>query len=145
MEQTRAPASPQNVLHRPRSHARRVLVVDDNVDSREMLQTFLEMRGHTVRTAPHGVEALIAATSFIPDVILLDLCLPGMDGREVCARLRETPATRKAVIFALTAATIDTRAHHEDRTGWFDAHLLKPVDLDVVDVLVSSVGLSLDT
>jgi two-component system CheB/CheR fusion protein len=121
----------------PSFGARRILVVDDNGDCREMLTRFLEMQGHEVRTAVDGADALVVASEFCPEIIFLDLCMPGMDGVEACARLRERAETRHAVIFALTALAPDQRPARQAAAA-FDAHLLKPMDLDRIGALVSA-------
>ena len=86
-------------------------------------------RGHVTRTASSGLEALRLAAEFLPEVVLLDIGLPGMDGFEVARRLRAMPALKNAVLIAMTGY-----ASPEDRVtatqAGFDAHLVKPVDLE---------------
>jgi PAS domain S-box-containing protein len=82
--------------------ARRILVVDDNSDGLESLATLLGIAGHQVRIAADGPSALVAASEFGPDVVLLDIGLPGMDGYEVARRLRAQPAFRSTRLIALT-------------------------------------------
>jgi PAS domain S-box-containing protein len=105
---------------------RRVLVVDDNEDAREALRFLLDDEGHDVRTAADGPEALAVASGFRPDVVLLDIGLPGMDGYEVARRLREIPECRSVFI-----AAVSGYGQPEDRirsqAAGFDEHLLKPV------------------
>jgi two-component system CheB/CheR fusion protein len=76
---------------------RRVLVVDDNVDGAESVAMLLEHAGHAVRTARDGTEALAVTGEFRPDIVLLDIGLPGMDGYEVARRLRGRGETSKAL------------------------------------------------
>src|SRR6185369_16195020 len=71
--------------------AMKVLVVDDNHDAATSLSMLVDMLGHEVRTAYDGVEALDMASQFVPDVVLLDLGMPRMDGYEACRRLRAQP------------------------------------------------------
>jgi CheY-like chemotaxis protein len=107
---------------------RRILVVDDNRDSAESLAMLLRVRGHEVRTAYDGQQALAAAEDYRPGVVILDIGLPGLDGYGVARALRATPLFRDALLVALTGygAEEDRRACY--RAG-FDAHLVKPVDL----------------
>jgi CheY-like chemotaxis protein len=105
---------------------RRVLVVDDNADAREALRFLLEDEGHEVRTAGDGPDALREAESFCPDVVLLDIGLPGMDGYEVARRLRTLPAARNALIVAVSGYG-QAEDRERSRAAGFDDHLLKPV------------------
>lgn len=106
--------------------SRRILVVDDNHDAAESLQMVLEMQGHEVFVAHDGPAALEAAARHRPDLVLLDIGLPGLDGYEVAARLRQDPATAGARLVALTGY-----GHEEVRqralAAGFDAHFAKPV------------------
>jgi two-component system CheB/CheR fusion protein len=110
-----------------RHQTRRILVVDDNADGLETLAMLLELSGHEVRTASDGPGALTAASEFRPDVILLDIGLPGMDGYEVAGRLRTDPALRGVRLIALTGWGQDTDRERSRGAG-FDLHLVKPVD-----------------
>ena len=106
---------------------RRVLVVDDNADIVETTTLLLAMSGHQVRSAKDGLQALQVATAFRPDVVLLDIGLPLMDGYEVARRLRLEPATTGALLVALTGYGQEGDRQRGREAG-FDAHLLKPVD-----------------
>jgi CheY-like chemotaxis protein len=119
--------------------ARRILVVDDHLDSQEVLALFLKCCGHQVRTAADGGEALNLARSFRPHIVFLDLWLPDLDGFAICARLREGAETRRAVIFALTAAYVESPRRVREG-AWFDGHLMKPVELAAIGELVSRVS-----
>jgi two-component system CheB/CheR fusion protein len=127
-----APAVPMNAPaeRRPSAAAgeggRRVLVVDDNADAREALRFLLEDEGHAVRTAGDGPDALREAEAFYPEVILLDIGLPGMDGYEVARRLRTLPAARNASIVAVSGYG-QAEDRERSRAAGFDDHLLKPV------------------
>lgn len=107
---------------------RRILVVDDNADAARMLAALLRARGHHVETAGSGAAALETASVFRPDVVLLDIGLPGMDGYEVARRLREQPEARTAFLVALTGYGRPEDRRRSTEAG-FDAHLVKPVDL----------------
>ena len=116
---------------RPRSQPRRILVVDDNADSAQSLATLLSIQGHEVRTAGDGMEGLTAAESFRPEVVLLDIGMPRMDGYETARRLRAGPHGQSMLLLALTGWS-----HDEDRTrsreAGFDEHLVKPVDPELL-------------
>jgi PAS domain S-box-containing protein len=105
----------------------RVLVVDDNLDSLTSLAMLLRMSGDEVRTATDGAAALDVAKAFRPEVVLLDLGLPGMDGYEVGRRIRKMPEARSAVLVAQTGWGQDEDRRRSAEAG-FNAHLVKPVD-----------------
>jgi CheY-like chemotaxis protein len=107
--------------------ARRILVVDDNVDVVETTTMLLSLSGHQVRSAKDGLQALHVATEFRPDVVLLDIGLPLMDGYEVARRLRQTPQTAGALLIALTGYGQQGDRQRGKDAG-FDGHMLKPVD-----------------
>jgi CheY-like chemotaxis protein len=113
-----------------------VLVVDDNLDAREALRFLLEDEGHDVATAADGPQALEQARSFVPEIVLLDIGLPGMDGYEVARRLRLLPVCANAVIVAVSGyGQAEDRARSS--AAGFDDHLLKPVAPDLLLQIVS--------
>jgi PAS domain S-box-containing protein len=114
----------------------RVLVVDDNLDAAEMLAEWLGAIGHSVRVAADGPTALEIAAEFKPDVALLDIGLPVMDGYEVARRLREQPGCAKMRLIALTGYGQESD-HDRSRRAGFEDHLVKPVDLDAITHAVS--------
>jgi PAS domain S-box-containing protein len=110
---------------------RRILVVDDNEDSARSMCMLQHLRGHETRVAFTGPDALVIATGFAPDVVLLDIGLPGMDGFEVARRLRAMPVLDDTFLVAMTGyGNPDDRALA--RAAGFDEYLLKPVDLDLL-------------
>lgn len=113
----------------------RVLVVDDNVDGCVMLAHLLQLQGYGVRTAHTGPDALTGASAWLPDVVLLDIGLPQLDGYEVARRLRADPAMKRLKLVALTGYGNETDLQLAREAG-FDAHLLKPVDLAAVQKLL---------
>jgi CheY-like chemotaxis protein len=119
----------------------RVLVVDDNVDAVETLVMLLGLWGHDVRSAADGPAALQAAAAHHPDVVLLDITLPGMTGYDVARQLRADPELRDAVLVAMTGhgEAADKKAARE---AGFTLHLLKPVEPDVLQKLLAGLGAS---
>ncbi len=116
-----------------------ILVVDDNVDAANTLALLLQLGGNTVHCEYSGRDALLAASSMGPDVILLDIGMPGMDGYEVARQLRGQVSTRSAVLIALTGWGMQSDVNHAMKQG-FDHHLTKPVDAERLDELLSSIA-----
>ncbi len=123
----RPPVAPPPAASRTPAPRRRVLVVDDNRDAAETLAALLELWGHRVRVVHDGPAALEATALDPPEIVLLDIGLPGMDGYAVAARLREQAATRTARIVALTGFGQETD-RHTALTAGFDDHMTKPVN-----------------
>jgi CheY-like chemotaxis protein len=109
----------------------RILVVDDNHDATEALSGLLRSEGHDVHIALHGTEALEIAKVARPEVILLDLGLPSMDGFQVAEALRKTDWGRDIPLIALTGWGQPENVARTTAAG-FDAHLVKPVDLQAL-------------
>jgi signal transduction histidine kinase len=106
---------------------RRVLIVDDNRDAADTLAALLQLDGVEAVIARDGLEGIKKATAFLPDVILLDIGLPEMDGYEVCRRIRETQSGRSVVVLALSGWG-QRQDHQKSHEAGFDGHLVKPVD-----------------
>jgi CheY-like chemotaxis protein len=115
----------------------RLLVVDDNEDALELLSAILTARGHVVNTAFDGPSALRVAIDFPPQVALLNIGLPIMDGYELGRRLRD--AHRAVRIVALTGYG-QASARARSREAGFDAHLVKPVEVDELDRLIQELA-----
>jgi signal transduction histidine kinase/ActR/RegA family two-component response regulator len=109
----------------------RVLVVDDNHDAAESLASLLSLEGHTVDVAYDGVTALSEAAKFQPQVALLDIGMPGMDGYQVARELRAGESTRSMTIIALTGYGQPDDREHASAAG-FDDHLTKPIDTELL-------------
>ena len=107
--------------------ARRVLVVDDNRDSADSLAELLRMAGHETHTAYDGFEAMEAAAKFRPEVILLDLGLPKLNGYAVARRIREQESNDGVTLVALTGWGQEEDRRRSEEAG-FDAHMVKPVE-----------------
>jgi PAS domain S-box-containing protein len=124
----------------PVSTAMRILIVDDNRDGADSLAAVLALSGHDVRTAYDGSEGVRVAEAFEPHVMLLDIGLPGLDGYELCRRIRGRAWATHAILIAVTGwgATEDRR---RSSAAGFDLHMVKPVDpqtlVDRIDQLAS--------
>jgi signal transduction histidine kinase/AmiR/NasT family two-component response regulator len=122
--------------HRP---ARRILVADDNVDAAESLAMMLSIMGHTVRTAHDGAAAVELADQFRPDLILLDIGMPRLNGYQAARRIRRMPWAESAVLAALTGWGQDADKHRAAEAG-FDRHFTKPLDPDALEQLLAEMG-----
>jgi CheY-like chemotaxis protein len=115
----------------------RVLVVDDNHDAALSLGMLVEMLGHDVRVAYDGVEALQVGGGFHPDLVLLDIGMPRMDGYEACRRLRAQPWGASARVVAVTGWGQEHDRRRSQQAG-FDQHLVKPVAPTVIADLLAA-------
>jgi CheY-like chemotaxis protein len=116
---------------------RHILVVDDNKDSALSLSMLLELEGHQTFVVHDGLEAIDAAERHRPDLVLLDIGLPRMNGHEVCRRLRERPWGRDLIVVALTGwGQSEDRRKSQD--AGFDGHLVKPVRYETLAELLGS-------
>lgn len=112
-----------------RLNVRRILVIDDNADAADLLGAIMAMEGHVVEVAHGGREGLAAAANFLPDVVFLDIGMPGMDGYQVAIELRRNPSLVAVRIVALTAwGDAESRARVVE--CGFDAHLVKPAKIE---------------
>lgn len=120
----------------------RVLVAEDNVDAAECLRVLIQMHGHNVQVARTGPAALELALAFRPQVLLLDIGLPEMDGRQVAMRLREMPEFRDVMICALTGYSPTEQDQQDPRQTGFDHYYVKPVDLSTLLPLLKTAAVS---
>jgi len=111
----------------PDVQPRRILIVEDHSDAADMLALLLAAQSHQVRTESNGHAALVAATEFSPDVMLVDVGIPGMSGYDLAERIRSNRALDHILLIAVTGYG---RSQHRTRalTAGFDHHLVKPVD-----------------
>ena len=131
-EPARAPCGPAPKIN---VEELRVLVVDDNRAAADMLGTLFRLKGNPVKLAHDGEEALRAAEQFLPDVVLLDLGMPKLNGYDVCRAILEQPWGQKMIIIALTGWGRDEDRQRTSETG-FDYHLVKPVrPLNLLEVI----------
>jgi signal transduction histidine kinase/CheY-like chemotaxis protein len=117
----------------------RVLVVDDNRDAADLLQALLEMENCHVATAYDGFEAVQATELAMPDVIIMDLGMPSMDGYEAARQIRRQPGSQQVLMIALTGWG-QSDARQRTMEAGFDHHLIKPVNLEQIKQLASGHG-----
>lgn len=115
----------------------RILVVDDDRDSTVSLSMLLQIMGHQVRAAYDGPQAIDHAAEYRPDIVLLDIGLPGMSGYEVARRIRQEPWGRQMTLIALTGWGQEEDRRHAEEAG-FDYHLVKPVEATALAKLLAS-------
>jgi two-component system CheB/CheR fusion protein len=126
---------------RPKGPLARVLIVEDNIDSGDSLSLLLRLHGHEVLVARTGPSALEAAPAFQPNVVLLDIGLPGMDGYQVAQHLREKPEFKDVLLCALTGWTPSDADRDRPYQAGFEHHFVKPVDLKkLFEVLATAVA-----
>jgi CheY-like chemotaxis protein len=117
----------------------RVLVVDDNVDAAHTLTVLLKKSGHEVQEANDGPSALEAALGFRPNLIVLDIGLPGMNGFEVAKKIRNEPELAEVVLVAMTGYGQEADKQRSRESG-FDHHLVKPASFDDVKRILATVS-----
>jgi CheY-like chemotaxis protein len=120
--------------------ARRVLLVEDSADVRRMLRLRLELDGHEVHEAEDGITGLGEAFRLQPDVAVIDIGLPGLDGWELARQLRATEAGRRMILVAISGYG-QLEDQQLSRDSGFDVHLVKPVDLDTLTEAIHGVSL----
>ena len=131
-------ASSLTAQHSPLATNLKVLVVDDNVDTVLGFLMLLKASGHDVRSANDGLSAVEKAIEYRPDVVLLDIGLPGLNGYEVARRLRQHPNLKNTVLIALTGYGQDTDRQASQQAG-FDHHLVKPARFDQLNKILATV------
>jgi CheY-like chemotaxis protein len=114
----------------------RVLVVDDNADTTDSLALIVELLGHTVFKARDGLAAVREAGVHCPDVVLLDIGLPGLSGYEVARWIRQQPALSGAILVAITGYGQESDRQLALKAG-FDHHLVKPVDFGKIEEILA--------
>ncbi|WP_426088748.1 hybrid sensor histidine kinase/response regulator [Janthinobacterium sp. PSPC1-1] len=138
-EEAKASAAPAAPVHSASGPHFRVLVVDDNIDAADTLAAVLDMMGHATQVAHDGAQALAMAPQFLPDVIFLDIGLPGMNGYEVARALRRIPAGANVVLVALTGWGAENDRSQSSAAG-FDHHLTKPANLLAIGELLATLS-----
>jgi signal transduction histidine kinase len=121
----------------------RILVADDNYDAAQSLALMLSMEGHEVRTASNGVEALQLAEDFHPQVALLDIGMPKLDGYETARQLRQRPWAKSVLLLALTGWGQEDDKERARQAG-FDRHLVKPLEPEMLSELLAPIAATPD-
>jgi len=134
----REPARPSDEAQEPAAKWR-ILIVDDNQDSADSLAMLLEIMGNEVRTAYDGEQAVEAAEAIRPDVVLLDIGMPKLNGYDACRRIREQPWGKGMFLIALTGWGQEEDRRRTEEAG-FDRHMVKPADAAVLMKLVASLS-----
>jgi CheY-like chemotaxis protein len=123
----------------PVSRRLRVLIVEDNVDAAEMMELVVSQSGHVTRVAHDGASAVASATEFLPDVILLDIGLPVMNGYDVARSVRALPQCRHIHIAAVTGWGQEEDQRKAQEAGC-DSHLTKPLSPATLDELLARIS-----
>jgi PAS domain S-box-containing protein len=141
LQKQASPTIQEDIVPRPEttSAGHRLLVVDDNQDAALTLAMLLRLSGHEVQVAHRGARALEIAASFQPDLVFLDLGMPGMDGYQVARKMREIPGMEKAVLAALTGWGQKEDLRRTAEAG-FDHHLVKPPEPELLEDLLGSLA-----
>jgi DNA-binding response OmpR family regulator len=117
----------------------RVLVVEDDADTAESYAILLRLWGHDVHTVLSGAGAVAAALTYRPDIVLLDIGLPGIDGYQVARHLRGHAGLREPALIAVTGYSHEAERRHGREAG-FDLHLVKPVPPEELRVVLTTVA-----
>ena len=132
-----APAASARGGARTAAAPRRILVVDDNRDSADSLTELLRVLGHEVQAAHGGLEAVAAAERYRPELVLMDIGMPEVDGYQACRLIREQPWGKPMVLVAQTGWGQDGDRRRAKEAG-FDSHLVKPLDHQALGALLAS-------
>jgi CheY-like chemotaxis protein len=129
------------MLQAPAIKTLRILVVEDSADTAESLRTLVSVWGHEARIAPDGPAALDAVCDFLPDVVLLDIGLPGMDGWDVAARLRQAPELARCVLIVLSGFAAESDVQRSRAVGCA-CHLAKPANPDELRRMLTCIAIT---
>jgi CheY-like chemotaxis protein len=135
LDQPAPTAEPAPAARKVGTPSRHVLIIEDNADARGTLQTLLALLGHRVETARTGAEGVERALTARPEVVLIDLGLPVLDGYEVARRLRAALGD-SVLLVALTGHVLDEDRQRSQEAG-FNAHLAKPVEVEELNLLLT--------
>ncbi len=136
-DDARSPEHGLHVMAQTQAGGLRILLADDHVESVISVGRLLRSQGHHVQAALSGAEAVSSAAAFHPDVALIDLSLPVLDGYAVAQELRAMPATKSAFLIALTGWDSDDVVARARAAG-FDRHIVKPLSLDAMLAVLSA-------
>jgi CheY-like chemotaxis protein len=136
----RKPRAQKRVSEEPASlpfSSCRVLIIEDNPDNRDMLRKLIQFWGHQVEVAATGPDGVEKGLSWLPDVVLIDIGLPGMNGFEVARRLRTLPDGRQPLLVAMTGYG-QLAERRRSRKAGFQVHLVKPIPLDRLEKMLAT-------
>jgi signal transduction histidine kinase len=136
---SRVPSGRQNGAIDNAEHHWRILIVDDGARTREMYSLLLRKRGHEVESAPDGASGIEMVKSFQPDIVLLDVGMPRLNGFDTCMKIRQLPSGKDIKIIAVTGWAQDEVQQRADQAG-FDAILVKPVGVQHIVDLASTLA-----
>ena len=131
-----APTAAPHDAKQSRPRSRRIVVADDNVDAAVSLAELLKLSGHDVHIAHDGLAAVKAAETFQPDVIVLDIGMPALNGYEAARRIRSQGANGDVLLIALTGYGQDSDKSRAKEAG-FDLHVVKPVDIAKIEEILA--------
>ncbi len=126
---------PSSVTSATTANSLRILVVDDSIDGAVAMALLLKYDGHDARTAHNGHDAVVEARAFLPEVVFLDIGLPGKNGYEVARELRAEPGLQDVVLVALTGWGAEEDLRRSKEAG-FDHHLVKPVEPELIEAML---------
>jgi two-component system CheB/CheR fusion protein len=132
-----ATIEPARASVQPSSTRRRVLIIEDNVDAADTLHDLLSLRDHEVAVAYNGPDGVSKAGQFVPDVVLCDIGLPGMDGYDVARALRAEAALKQTALVALSGYALPEDMQRAVQAG-FHLHLRKPPKLDEIEGVLAN-------
>jgi CheY-like chemotaxis protein len=139
LDPQQAPETGRQAYQFPPASGKRLLVVDDNQDAADSLAMLLRLQGHQVRVAYSGMAALEMTKTYTPDVVFMDIGMPGMDGYEAARRIREQPGLGKVVLAALTGWGQKEDRRRTAEAG-FDHHLVKPPEPTAVESVLDELN-----
>ena len=142
--QARNASSISTIEHNPTDHGLRILIVEDHADTADSTAMLLRLAGHDVRIANSGEDAVQMAPDYKPDVVLLDIGLPGLNGLEVAEALREQSTSRRPFLIAVTGFDGDGDRERSSEAG-IDLHLTKPLDNEQLEKILSRFQQLFDT
>lgn len=117
--------------------SKKILIIDDYADSGKTLMMAMKKLGHEVQWVKDGPSALNKISAFVPDIVLCDICMPGMLGYDVCRKMKADPRLKDTMFIAQTGIDSDSGKQRAQDAG-FDHHMIKPVDLTELASLIAA-------
>ncbi|WP_158080979.1 response regulator, partial [Pelomonas sp. KK5] len=138
---TRPGTPPRGEGELERLAGRRVLIADDNADAANSLALLLELIGSEATVVNNGLEAVARSQQLLPELVFLDIGMPGLNGYEVCARLKALPGVGQAMVVVALTGWGQEKDRLRGREAGFDGHLVKPVSPEAIRSLVAELRL----